>query len=290
LGFGFLELGTVTYLPQEENPAPNLFRLPRDHALINRLGFPNEGAQIVADRLRTLRDQHPLSIPIGLSIGKSRHVPVADTAQVTEDTLACFRAVRTAADFVVVNVSSPNTPGLRSLQAPACAQPLLSALVEENLRGKPLPLFLKLAPDLHSYALDALLTVLSQLPLAGVVATNTTVARRGLITPPAVVKALGEGGLSGPPLRPRALEVVAHTRKRLGPKAIILGVGGIETPADAEAFLIAGADLVQVYTGFVYEGPGLPRTLAKGLIERMEYHHAKDFAHYLEILRAASPG
>jgi dihydroorotate dehydrogenase len=286
LGFGHIELGTVTALAQEANPAPNLFRLPRDRALVNRLGFPNEGAVRVGARLvaRGMRRGGP-GVPVGVSIGKSRAVPVDDLERVLDDYVAAFVPARASgANFVVVNVSSPNTKDLRSMQAGPLARALLSALVRSNEEaalgraGAPVPILLKMAPDLDDAAIEELLAAVEESRIAGVVATNTTVARTGLATESSRVEAIGAGGLSGPPLRARALEVVKRVRARLGPKAVVVGVGGVETADHVLDLVRAGADLVQMYTGFVYEGPGAPSRIARDLAARVEREDARSIA------------
>jgi len=239
LGFGFLELGTVTAVSQTENPRPNLFRLPRDRALVNRLGFPNDGARTIAARAQKKRAD--IGVPIAISIGKSRAVSIDDAI---EDYLASLRAVQTSCDFVIVNISSPNTKDLRAMQQKERAGDLLKALKN----GAKTPLFVKVAPDLDDAALEALFAVIEENDLAGVVATNTTL--------------VADGGLSGPPLRARAIEVVRRARDRLKTRTII-GVGGIETGEDLIAFLRAGADLAQIYTSFVYRGPRAPVLIAR---------------------------
>jgi dihydroorotate dehydrogenase len=270
LGFAHVEVGTVTAQAQAANPRPNLFRLPADRALVNRLGFPNSGASSIARRLERARQR--VRVPVGVSIGKSRVVPVDDLDAVVADYVASLAAVREVADFVVVNVSSPNTAGLRSMQGEGHARMLLSSLAA-RADGK--PLLVKIAPDLDDAQIEALLSVVDEARLAGVVATNTTVGRRGLATSADRVSAIGAGGLSGPPLRERALEVVRRLRARLGREATIVGVGGIETAADAFAFVRAGANLVQMYTGFIYEGPGAPRRIARGLAALVEREGAR---------------
>ena len=265
LGFGFVELGTVTARGQEPNPRPNLFRLPADRALINRLGFPNEGAAAVVARFVAHGGARAVGVPVGFSIGKSRVIDVGDDpAPVLADYLASFRAVHAASDFVVVNVSSPNTKNLRAMQGPELARALLAGLAEENAKLGKKPLLVKIAPDLEDAELDALLAVVDDVKLDGVVATNTTVKRVGLQTDATQVAAMGAGGLSGPPLRARALEVVTRVRRAL-PKVTLIGVGGIETGAHARAFLEAGANLVQLYTGFIYRGPLAARAIAREL-------------------------
>ena len=266
LGFGHIELGTVTALPQDANPAPNLFRLPKDHALINRLGFPNEGAAQVLARLEAHGGARALGVPLGISIGKSRAVPIDPIGPAIDDYLTSFEIVRNAADFVVINVSSPNTKDLRAIQGAELARALLGAIVTANARpgvGKRVPLLVKIAPDLSDADLEALLAVVDEVKLDGVVATNTTIARSGLATDPGKVEAIGAGGLSGAPLRLRALEVVRRVRAHLGPDMTVIGVGGIETGAHALALMDAGADLVQLYTGFIYRGPWAAWAIAR---------------------------
>ncbi|MFI5297939.1 MAG: quinone-dependent dihydroorotate dehydrogenase [Polyangiales bacterium] len=265
LGFGFLELGTVTAKAQAQNPPPNMFRLPADRALINRLGFPNDGALVVAERLRAARARRAFEVPVGVSIGKSRVVEVEPIEPAIDDYLESFRAVRDVADFVVVNVSSPNTKNLRALQGADVARALLEAIGQENERGKRVPLLVKIAPDLDDTALDQLLDVVAATRFDGVVATNTTIKREGLASDAGVVEAIGAGGLSGPPVRARALEVVKRSRERLGAEATIIGVGGVSNVDHVLALKAAGADLVQLYTGFIYEGPGIATRLARDL-------------------------
>jgi dihydroorotate dehydrogenase len=268
LGFGHVELGTVTALAQEANPEPNLFRLPADRALINRLGFPNEGAATVAQRLVARGGAKAVGVPVGLSIGKSRAVGLDPLEGAIADYVASFVAVRAVADFVVVNVSSPNTPGLRTMQGAELARALLAAITRENEAApRRVPLLLKIAPDLPDADLEALLEVADATRLDGVVATNTTISRAGLSTPASDVRAIGAGGLSGPPLRDRALDVVRRVRARLGKGPTVIGVGGVETAKDAMALVRAGADLVQLYTGFIYEGPWVATRIARGMAE-----------------------
>jgi len=267
LGFGHLELGTVTAQAQAAREAPNLFRLPADRALINRLGFPNEGAEQVARRLGKVRAG--IGVPVGMSIGKSRAVPVDDLDAIVQDYVASFEAVRGVADFVVVNVSSPNTAGLRAMQGREHAEALFGALTEKNV-DRPVPLLVKIAPDLDDAGIEEVLSVVESIGLAGVVATNTTVARDGLATAAARVQAIGAGGLSGPPIRARALDVVRRIRARLGETITVVGVGGVERADHVVEYLRAGADLVQMYTGFVYEGPGAPGHIAGQLVAMMD--------------------
>lgn len=266
LGFGFAELGTITAQAQPGNPRPRLFRLPRDGALINRLGFNNAGAAAVAAQLqRRFRHGRP-PMPYGINIGKSRVTPLEDA---TRDYLVSFRAAFPLADYVAINVSSPNTPGLRDLQSAAQLQPLLEALRAENHTvaadtGRPArPLFLKVAPDVATDDLRALVDVALASGISGFIATNTTTERTGLSSPAALVAQAG--GLSGRPLRDRSTAVIRTLYELSGGRVPIIGVGGVFTPADAYAKVRAGATLVQVYTGFVYEGPGLAVALRDGL-------------------------
>lgn len=286
LGFGFLELGTVTAEAQAPNPPPNLFRLPEDRALVNRLGFPNQGAEVVAARVARVRAA--LGVPVAMSIGKSRSVPADDEAKVHADYLASYRAVRGVSDFVVVNVSSPNTKDLRSLQVGRAARALFEALATDGARAcdaRP-PLLVKIAPDLDDAAVDAVATEAMGAGFAGVVATNTTIARTGLRTPSDVVAAIGAGGLSGAPLHARALAVVRRVRAAIGAGPCVIGVGGVSDGEGALAMLAAGADLVQLYTAFVYEGPGLPRAIAKDLLRRIEGGGHADLAALVAGARA----
>ncbi|HEX3770882.1 MAG TPA: quinone-dependent dihydroorotate dehydrogenase [Polyangiaceae bacterium] len=279
LGFGHLELGTVTAQAQEANPRPNLFRLPADRALVNRLGFPNEGAARVAARIGAMRRSagaKGIGVPVGVSIGKSRVVKVDDLDAVVADYVASFDAVHSVADFVVVNVSSPNTAGLRTMQARDHARALLSALRARATEGG--RLLVKIAPDLDDAQLEDVLAVAEEVGLDGVVATNTTIARAGLATPADAVAAIGAGGLSGPPLRQRALDVVRRVRARLGRKTAVIGVGGVEDAEHALALVRAGADLVQMYTGFVYGGPLTPARIARDLARLVGREGARSIA------------
>lgn len=283
LGFGHVELGTVTAEAQGPNPPPNLFRLPADRALVNRLGFPNEGAKKVGARV--LERKAGITVPVGISIGKSRSVPLDPLEAALEDYVTSFDAVRSAADFVVVNVSSPNTKDLRALQAADMARHLFGAL----MKRASLPLLVKIAPDLPDDAVDAICLEADRAGLAGVVATNTTISREGLATRSAEIERIGAGGLSGEPLFPRALAVVERARARLGPKACVIGVGGVHDPESTLAMLRAGADLVQLYTGFVYEGPSLPRTIVRGLARHMDAEGAKILPDLVVTANGAAP-
>lgn len=278
LGFGFLELGTVTALAQEPNPAPNLFRLPDDEALVNRLGFPNEGARAVAARLAKLADLRA-TLPIGASIGKSRAVPLEPLAGAVADYVESYSSVAPHVDFVVVNVSSPNTKGLRALQGASLLRELLGAILAAQAgEAIPRPLLLKIAPDLDDDEVVAACDVVGELGAAGVVAANTSVKRVGLKTDKATLDAIGAGGLSGPPLFERALELVRAVRARLGPEKTVIGVGGISSAADVEAMLSAGATLVQIYTRFVYGGPSAARSMHRDLAARLDEVGAADLA------------
>ena len=264
LGFGFVEVGTVTARAQPGNPRPRMFRLTADRALVNRMGFNNSGAAAAAARLRG-RARGPV---VGVNIGKTRAVPDEEAAA---DYAASARAVAGVADYVVVNVSSPNTPGLRDLQAADRLRPVLVAVraaLDGASGGRRVPLLVKIAPDLADADVDAVADLALELGLDGIIATNTTTSRAGLASPAAEVAAAGAGGLSGPPLRARALAVLTRLRARAGDRLVLIAAGGIETPDDAWERLRAGATLVQAYTGFVYGGPLWPRRMHAGLARR----------------------
>jgi dihydroorotate dehydrogenase len=259
LGFGFIEVGTVTARPQGGQPRPRLFRHVNVSALINRLGFPNDGAVVVARRLRRRRYRGVL----GVNIGKNAETPL-DRA--IDDYIACLRTLHGVADYIAVNISSPNTEALRDLHAAERLEPLLSGLVAERdalLRGRTrrLPLLLKVSPDLHAAALAEVARVALGVSLDGLIATNTTVQRVGMDEG----SAARLGGLSGAPLHPLSLETVAALRRLLGPRVAIIGVGGVDSVAKALQMREAGADLIQVYTGLVYRGPMLVRQLVRAL-------------------------
>lgn len=253
LGFGFVEVGTVTPRAQPGNPRPRLFRLPEHEALINRMGFNNEGMEALARRLERLRRRPPV---LGINIGRNKDTPNAHAAA---DYLACLERLFPYADYFAVNVSSPNTEGLRGLQSAAALRDLAAALLEarERLSGRhhrrP-PLLLKLAPDLAPQALDEVAATVRELRIEGLILTNTTTARPGLKDHPLAAEA---GGLSGRPLRPLAEATLRALRARLGPEPLLIGVGGIVSGEDARARFEAGADLIQLYTGLVYRGPAL---------------------------------
>ncbi len=264
LGFGFVEVGTVTPVAQAGNPQPRLFRLPADRALINRMGFNNEGLNALVARLKTIREKGaPGGVVIGGNIGKNKATPNEDAGQ---DYERCFEALFPWVDYFVVNVSSPNTPNLRALQEKEPLTRLLNALQEKN-RAKPAPkpILLKIAPDLGPEQLDEIAEIVRATGLAGLIATNTTISREGLHEPADRVAAMGAGGLSGAPVRERSTEVIRYLRSKLGAGVVIIGVGGIDSAGSAREKLAAGADLVQVYTGLVYEGPGLVRSILEGI-------------------------
>lgn len=263
LGFGFLELGTVTFHPQGPNPGQTLARLPQDRAIINRLGFPNDGAIAIAERLAYARARATFPVPVGLSIGKSRSVDPHDQGEVLADYAASYRVLAPVSDFIVVNVSSPNTAALRDLLARDRLKHLLKGLLAERDAGRYRPLLVKLSPDMADSDLLAILELVADLRVEGIIATNTTRSREGLRSPQATLSRLSEGGLSGPPLKERAVAIVARARTFLGPRTTIIGVGGIESAEDVARYRNAGADLVQLYTGLVYHGPGLPARLGR---------------------------
>ncbi|WP_308491174.1 quinone-dependent dihydroorotate dehydrogenase [Microbacterium terrisoli] len=259
LGFGHVEVGTVTAIPQDGNPKPRLFRLIPDRAVINRMGFNNRGAAAAAARLAKLRrSPRPRSV-IGVNIGKSRVVDVADA---TADYVRSATLLAPLADYLAVNVSSPNTPGLRGLQAVQTLRPLLQAV--KDAAGTT-PLLVKIAPDLPDDEIAAIASMAVEEGLAGIIVTNTTISREGLISDPAVVAAAGAGGLSGAPLKQRALAVLRQVRAVVPAHFAVIAVGGVETAADVQERLEAGADLVQGYTAFLYRGPFWARQINRGL-------------------------
>lgn len=257
LGFGFVEVGTVTPRPQPGNPKPRLFRLPADRALINRMGFNGRGADVAVDGLRKRRGE-----VVGANVGKNKETP---EERAVDDYVAATRALAPLADYVAVNVSSPNTPGLRDLQAVERLEPILRA-VQGAADG--VPVVLKIAPDLSDEDVDAVADLALKLSLDGIVATNTTIARTGLATPPPEVEALGAGGVSGAPLRDRSLAVLRRLRAKVGDDLLLIAAGGVSSADDAWARITAGATLVQVYTTFVYGGPCTASQLASGLAAR----------------------
>jgi dihydroorotate dehydrogenase len=263
LGFGFVEVGTVTAEAQPGNPKPRLFRLPRDRALVNRMGFNNDGAAAAAHRLV----HRPTDATVGVNIGKTKRV---DESEAIADFTASAERLAPFADYLVVNVSSPNTPGLRNLQAVDKLRPLLAAVRDACDRASPMrrvPLLVKIAPDLANEDVDAVADLALELELDGIIATNTTIARTGLQT--ANVDSLGAGGLSGAPLKARSLEVLRRLRAKVGTRITLVAVGGVETVDDAWERMKAGATLIQSYTGFIYGGPMWPRRLQRELAAKV---------------------
>ncbi|MDI6912000.1 quinone-dependent dihydroorotate dehydrogenase [Nocardioides sp.] len=264
LGFGHVEIGTVTGEAQPGNPRPRLFRLPEDRAVVNRMGFNNDGAEVVArrlaDRARGLDrlDHRPRPL-LGVNIGKSKVVPEDEAVRDYEKSA---RLLAPYADYLVVNVSSPNTPGLRNLQAVEKLEPILTSV--QAIAGDT-PLLVKIAPDLSDGDVLAVADLALAIGLDGIIATNTTISRAGLRTPSARVEEIGAGGLSGRPLTGRSLEVLRLLRDRVGPDLTLIGVGGITTVQDARDRLAAGADLLQAYSAFIYEGPLWPRRILRGV-------------------------
>lgn len=281
LGFGFIEVGTLTALAQPGNEKPRLFRLPIDQAIINRMGFNNHGSASAAARLAA---RPRTAYVLGVNIGKSKVTPLENAV---EDYLESFRRLFPHADYVTVNVSSPNTPGLRSLQDREPLERLLAALTAENeslaaqRQIAPKPILLKIAPDVTEPQLDDIAALAFTCRLAGLIATNTTISRDGLITSAEQVKAIGAGGLSGRPLQHRSREVVAGLYRRVQGKLPIIGVGGIFDADDAWQMLRAGASLLQAYTGFVYGGPGFARGINRGLLKRMR---AEGISHLDQVI------
>ncbi|WP_309650513.1 quinone-dependent dihydroorotate dehydrogenase [Nocardioides sp.] len=270
LGFGHVEIGTVTGEGQPGNPTPRLFRLTEDRAVVNRMGFNNDGAEVVAARLGARgRRRGPV---LGVNIGKTKVVPDDDQAAVEADYEKSARLLTPHADYLVVNVSSPNTPGLRNLQSVEKLRPLLehvrrTADEAADLAGRStrVPLLVKIAPDLADEDVLAVADMALAIGLDGIIATNTTISRDGLLSPSAKVEEIGAGGLSGRPLTARSLEVLRMLKQRVGDDLTLIGVGGITTVHDAQDRLDAGADLLQGYTAFIYEGPLWPRRIVRGV-------------------------
>jgi dihydroorotate dehydrogenase len=260
LGFGFIEIGTLTPKPQPGNDKPRLFRLPVDNALINRMGFNNEGVDRAVVRLKKRKS----NVIVGGNIGKNKITP---NERASEDYVYCFNALYPYVDYFVLNVSSPNTPNLRELQEKEPLKRLLTEVKSLSLsKPKPKPVLLKIAPDLTESQLEEIVEILKVTKTDGVIATNTTISREGLSTPSSRIEEIGNGGLSGKPLTNKSTEVISFLRSKLGEGYPIIGVGGIMTPQDAIEKLKAGADLVQVYTGFIYAGPGFARTINKAIL------------------------
>lgn len=261
LGFGFIEIGTVTPKPQPGNDKPRMFRLVDDEALINRMGFNNHGADVAAERLKHLKDRKGLII--GGNIGKNKDTP---NNEAVNDYIKCFDVLFDHVDYFVVNVSSPNTPGLRDLQEKEPLTHLLHTLQQRNhKKGVSRPILLKIAPDLSDNQLDDIISIVQETHIAGVIATNTTISRERLRSSPSLTKE--NGGLSGRPLTQRSTEVIRYLSEKSNRAFPIIGVGGIHNVEDAKEKLAAGASLIQLYTGFVYEGPALVKKICKGLLQ-----------------------
>ena len=259
-GFGFIEVGTVTPKAQEGNPKPRMFRLPKDEALINRMGFNNEGVDAMVERLKKRKN---VKVMIGGNIGKNK---TTTNENAIADYEYCFEKLFDVVDYFVVNVSSPNTPNLRELQDKEPLMKLLSRLKEINSqKEKPKPILLKIAPDLTNEQLDDIILIMKETKIDGVVATNTTVSRENLITEETKIRAIGNGGLSGKPLSKRSTEVVKYLSEKSNKSFPIIASGGIHTAEDAIEKIKAGASLVQVYTGFIYEGPAIAKKICKGI-------------------------
>ena len=269
LGFGLAEIGAVTFHAQPGNPRPRLFRLPKDKAALNRLGANNLGAAVMADTLQQTWTRQPRQIPLGINLCKSKITPLEQAA---EDYVGSFQLLKDWADYFVVNVSSPNTPGLRSLQAGEQLEPIFSALQAVNEAQK--PILVKISPDLDWDAIAAIITLAKSYNLAGIIATNTTTGRDGLRTE--ILEATGNhvkdemGGISGAPIRKRSTEVIRFIWQETKGEIPIIGVGGIFTAADAWDKITAGASLLQVYTGWVYQGPWMVKNVLTGLLKRLE--------------------
>jgi len=269
LGFGFVEIGTVTPLPQAGNDKPRLFRLPADKALINRMGFNNDGVKVIAERLKqwTIDNKQPATdnrLIIGGNIGKNKITPNEDA---WKDYEICFKELHHYVDYFVVNVSSPNTPGLRELQEKESLRKILRHLQMIN-NGKAIskPILLKIAPDLTQEQIDDVVDLAMEIQLDGLVCSNTTISRIGLITPKEEIEKIGAGGLSGKPVKERSTSIVNYINQRTKGEIPVIASGGIFTPEDAKEKLNSGASLVQVWTGFIYEGPGIVKRICQALV------------------------
>jgi|TARA_R110000737_G_scaffold353275_2_gene403737 dihydroorotate dehydrogenase len=262
LGFGFIEIGTVTPLPQVGNPKPRLFRLPIDEGLINRMGFNNDGVDAMVERLKKFKAK---DVIIGGNIGKNKTTP---NEEALNDYVICFEKLFDFVDYFVVNVSSPNTPGLRDLQDKGPLTAILSKLMDlNNARPSQKPILLKIAPDLTNSQLDDIVDIVADTKIDGVIATNTTISREGLMTDQNTILDIGNGGLSGAPVKSRSTEVISYLHKKSGGAFPIVGVGGIDGVDSAKEKIAAGASLIQVYSGFIYQGPGLVKSINKGLVK-----------------------
>ena len=264
LGFGFVEIGTVTPKPQSGNDKPRLFRLPKDKALINRMGFNNDGVEVIAERLKKIRSQHSkIKIIIGGNIGKNKNTT---NAEAWKDYEICFAGLHDYVDYFVVNVSSPNTPGLRELQEKDALKKILTNLQMLNMKQlQPKPILLKIAPDLIIEQVDDVIDLAIEIELDGLVATNTTISREGLYTSAKELEAIGAGGLSGLPVKKRSTEIVTYIAQKTSGQIPIIASGGIFTADDAHEKIKAGASLVQVWTGFIYEGPAIVKNICNDL-------------------------
>lgn len=256
LGFSHVEVGTVTPRPQAGNPKPRLFRLVQSNALINRMGFNNDGVDAMVERLKKKR---PGGLIIGANIGKNKDTPNENAAS---DYLICFKGLYPYVDYFTVNVSSPNTPGLRELQDKEPLTHLLSSLQKENISNK--PLFLKIAPDLNENQLDEIVEIVMATRFTGIIATNTTIERSGLKESKEKVDAIGAGGLSGEPILQKSVNVVKYIKEKSRGELVIIGAGGIHDAASAQMHLNAGADLIQLYTGLIYTGPSVVKRILRG--------------------------
>ena len=262
LGFGFVEIGTLTPIGQDGNPQPRLFRLPEDQGVINRMGFNNGGVDDAVVRLK----QRPENLIIGGNIGKNKVTP---NEEALNDYVTCFDALHPHVDYFALNVSSPNTPGLRALQDKAPLRLLLKAVMDRNIAASPpRPVFLKIAPDLSNEQLDDMIALVQETGIDGIIATNTTIERSGLVTPADEVEKMGAGGLSGEPVRKRSTEVIRYLHQKSNGSFPIIGVGGICSAEDAQEKLEAGASLVQVYSGLIYAGPGLVKNINKSILKQ----------------------
>lgn len=261
LGFGFIEIGTLTPSPQEGNPRPRLFRLPRDKALINRMGFNNGGVLHAVNRLEAARNK---KILIGGNIARNKDTP---NKYAYRDYEYCFEALFDVVDYFVVNISSPNTPYLRDLQEKEPLKNLLLRL-KDRAKSKPVkkPILLKIAPDLSGKQVDDIIEIVKYAGLDGIIATNTTISRKNLLTDSNIVQGIGQGGVSGKPVNVVSTKLIRYLREKLGPEFPIIGVGGIMSAQDALEKLDAGADLIQIYTGLIYEGPGLIKQINKAIL------------------------
>ena len=261
-GFGFVEIGTVTPVGQDGNPKPRLFRLIEDEGIINRMGFNNDGAEIIVERLKKIQP----SCIIGGNIGKNKVTP---NEEAESDYMKCYLALEQHVDYFVVNVSSPNTPNLRALQDKKPLTELLQSLMDKRLEiNSKKPIFLKIAPDLTNEQLDDIIDIVATTKIAGVIATNTTISREKLLTSEARIDEIGAGGLSGKPVRSRSSEVIAYLSSKSNKSFPIIGVGGIHSAEDALEKLAAGAVLLQIYTGFIYEGPRLVKQINQAILKQ----------------------